>query len=70
MEDSLLTMKYVKKDCKSIIPALVAMENSAVILNRSQIRGNSDHETVGALFKKADVLFKEVTVTQCSLGGL
>lgn len=70
MEDSLLTMKYVKKACRSILPALVALENSAVILNRSQIRGNNDHETVGAFFKKADVLFKEVSVTQCSLGGL
>lgn len=35
MEDSLLTMKYVKKACRSILPALVALENSAVILNRS-----------------------------------
>lgn len=35
MEDSLLTMKYIKKACKSIIPAMVALENSAVILNRS-----------------------------------
>jgi len=35
MEDSLLTLKYVKKACKSIIPAIVALENCAVILNRS-----------------------------------
>ena len=35
MEDSLLTLKYVKNACKSIIPALVALENCAVILNRS-----------------------------------
>ena len=59
----MLTMKYIKKACKSILPALVALENSAVILNRSKIRGNSDHETVGAFFKKADILFKEVTIT-------
>ncbi len=70
MEDSLLTLKYIKKACKSIVPALVALENSAVILNRSQIRGNRDHETVGAFFKKADILFKEVNITLCSLGAL
>jgi hypothetical protein len=70
MEDSLLSIKYVKKSCKSIIPGLVALDNSAVILNRSQIRGNIDHETVGALFKKADVLLKEVSVTHCTLGGI
>ena len=70
MEDSLLTIKYVKKSCKSIIPGLVALENSAVILNRSQIRGNIDHETIGALFKKADVLLKEVSISYCTLGGI
>jgi hypothetical protein len=35
MEDSLLTMKYIKKACKSIVPAMVALENTAVILNRT-----------------------------------
>ena len=70
MEDSLLTLKYVKKACKSIIPAIIALENCAVILNRSQIRGNNDHETIVALFKKSDILFKEVTISFCSLGGI
>ncbi len=70
MEDSLLTLKYIKKACKSILPALVALENCAIILNRSQIRGNNDHETIGAIFKKSDILFKEVSVSFCSLGGI
>ena len=70
MEDSLLTLKYIKKACKSLIPAIVSLENCAVILNRVKIRGNNDHETLGALIKKSDILFKEVTVNFCTLGGI
>lgn len=70
MEGCLLSLKHIQKMCKSIVPALVALENTAVILNRCLIRGNAVHETVGAILKKADILLKEVKITQFSLGGL
>ncbi len=59
MEDGLISLKYAKKNCKSMIIGIVALENTTFILNRGIIRGNNNHETVGAISKKADFILKE-----------
>lgn len=47
MEESLLSLSFIVKAYKNILPALVCNEGTEIVLNRVEVKGNKNHETIG-----------------------
>lgn len=70
IEDALLSLNFIVKSHKNIIPALVVNEGTEIILNRCEIKGNKNHETIGAIIKKSDALIKDCKIHNHIVGGI
>lgn len=55
---------------KNIIPALVVNEGTEIIVNRCEIKGNKNHETIGAIIKKSVALIKDSKIHNHLMGGV
>jgi len=48
----------------------VVNEGTEIIVNRCEIKGNKNHETIGAMIKKADALIKDSKIHNHIKGGV
>lgn len=56
---------------KSVLPAIVVdSSNSEIVMNRCEIKGNKDKETIGVIIKKADAIIKDCKIHNLKLGGI
>ncbi len=56
---------------KPVLPAIIVdSENSELVMNRCEIKGNKSHETVGIIIKKADAIIKDCKIHNHIFGGI
>jgi len=70
LEDALLSLNFIVKSHKNVIPALVVNEGSEITMNRTEIKGNKHHETIGIIIKWADALIKDCKIHNHMKGGI
>lgn len=70
MEESLLSLSFIVKSHKNILPALICNEGTELVLSKCEIKGNKNHETIGIMIKKADALIKDCKIHNHLMGGI
>ena len=74
MEDCLISLNFIVKSFRGILPAIVINEKAEAIINRCEVKGtsskNQDAKTIGILVKMGDLLIKDSKVHNQTNGGI
>lgn len=55
---------------KNILPAIVVNDDAEFIMNKVEVKGNKNHDTVGIMIRKADAIIKECKIHSHLMGGV
>lgn len=55
---------------KNILPAIVVNDDAEFIMNKVEVKGNKNHDTVGIMIHKADAIIKECKIHSHLMGGI
>ncbi|KAL4501682.1 hypothetical protein ABPG72_018733 [Tetrahymena utriculariae] len=70
IEDSLLSLNFIAYTFKQILPAILVSENGELILNRTEIKGHKNQDTIGILIQNGDALIKDSKIHNHKSGGI
>lgn len=70
MESCLLSLAYIVKSCKNLIPAVYIERDAELSMSACEVKGNEEHATVGVLNKLGKVECKSCRVMNHKLGGI
>lgn len=70
LQDSLLSLSFIVKSFKNILPALVCIPGSDLVMQRCEVKGNQNHETIGLMIRMANANISDCRIHNNLMGGV